>query len=189
MIFCDVISARRWRHRNKSSGGIQDLGLNFDMQNKFFNFDHPDSLESVWKEAYFSIFKVEKIVEKMPKSNIWNSFYTNSNMLNPMSTSVFLDREVRKIPNSNFAGYQWRFLGIVSHVTIPLTNRPRSWRLSTVTVLVAGSRTDRRIKNKPKELILISPYSDPFQYRIINNRCFQTDDLLRRGFKVTLTWY
>ena len=33
-------------------------------------------------------------------------------------------------------------------------------------------------KNKPKELILISPYSDPFQYRIINNRCFQTDDLL-----------
>ena len=33
-------------------------------------------------------------------------------------------------------------------------------------------------RNKPKELILISPYSDPFQYRIINNRCFQTDDLL-----------
>ena len=95
----------RWRHRKKRSGGIQDLGLNFYMQKIFLNFDHPDSLESVWKEAYFSIFKVEKIVEKMPKSNIWNLFYTNSNMLNPMSTSVFLDREVRKIPNSNFAGY------------------------------------------------------------------------------------
>ena len=107
LIFCDVISGRRWRHRNKSSGGIQDLGLNFDMQNKFFNFDHPDSLESVWKEAYFSIFKVEKIVEKMPKSKIWNLFYTNSNMLNPMSISVFLDREVRKIPHSNSAGYHW----------------------------------------------------------------------------------
>ena len=43
-------------------------------------------------------------------------------------------------------------------------------------------------KNKPKELILISPYSDPFQYRIINNRCFQTDDLLRRGFTIVL-WF
>ena len=97
----------RWRHRKKRSGGIQDLGLNFYMRKKFFNFDHPDSLESVWKEAYFSIFKVEKIIEKMPKSNIRNSFYTNSNMLNPMSTSVFFDREVRKIPHSNSAGYQF----------------------------------------------------------------------------------
>ena len=100
----------RWRHRKKRSGGIQDLGLNFYMQKKFFNFDHPDSLESVWKGAYFSIFKVEKIIEKMPKSNIRNSFYTNSNMLNPMSTSVFFDREVRKIPHSNSAGYHWAFL-------------------------------------------------------------------------------
>merc|ERR1712131_570033 len=28
-------------------------------------------------------------------------------MLNPMSTSVFFDREVRKIPHSNSAGYQY----------------------------------------------------------------------------------
>ena len=80
----------------------------------------------------------------------------------------------------------FRFLNFINHMIFLLAHRQGClWTVRGHRGLKRNSGRSE-CKNKPKELILISPYSDPFQYRIINNRCFQTDDLLRRVFKSML---
>ena len=90
----DVISGRKWRHRSSSSTVIQDFGLKFYIFQSVLNFNDPVFLWTLWKEAYFSIFKIEKIDQNLPESNIWRLFLGNSTTLNPMSTSVFSTEEV-----------------------------------------------------------------------------------------------
>ena len=63
-IFDDVIPGRLWRHRTKSLCVIQDFGLNFHIFQSVLNFRQPVFLWTLWKEAYFSIFKIEKIDQK-----------------------------------------------------------------------------------------------------------------------------
>ena len=96
-IFDDVIPGRLWRHRTKSLCVNEDFGLNFHIFQSVLNFRQPVFLWTLWKEAYFSIFKIEKIDQKWLKFNIWRWFLDKSTTLNPMSLPVFLHEKVGRL--------------------------------------------------------------------------------------------
>ena len=58
------------------------------------NFDHPEFLWSSVSEGYFSIFKVEKINQKLLKFITQRVFLAKPTTLNPMSLSVFWPEKV-----------------------------------------------------------------------------------------------
>ena len=67
---------------------------NFHFPSKFLNFDHPEFLWTLVPEAYFSIFKVEKINQKLPKFITHRVFLDKPTTLNLMSISVFAPAKV-----------------------------------------------------------------------------------------------
>ena len=80
------------------------------------NFDHPEFLWMTVPEAYFSIFKVEKINQKLLEFITQRVFLTKPTTLNPMSISVFFGRFSWKILNFNYESYQcaYWFIWILS---------------------------------------------------------------------------
>ena len=90
--------------------GIQDFGLNFHLPQKFSNFDHPVFLWTYVIEGYFSIFKVEKINQKLLKFITQRVFLGKSTTLNRVSISVFSSYFGRKILNFNYAIHQFIYM-------------------------------------------------------------------------------
>ena len=69
---------------------------------KFLNFDHPEFLWTSVSEGYFSIFKVEKINQKLLKFITQRVFLAKPTTLNPMSISVLFTSDSWKILNFNY---------------------------------------------------------------------------------------
>ena len=93
-ILDDVISGRKWWWIKKSFGGIKDLGLKNHMQQSDLHYLFSVDLRNYLTEAMFSIFKWEKIDQNELWLGIQKLFHTKSSTLNPMSWSVFSNREV-----------------------------------------------------------------------------------------------
>ena len=83
-----------WRHINFSFGGIQVCELNFQQKKTDLSHRHQERLWNYLTEAMFSIFKWEKIDQNELWLGIQKLFHTKSSTLNPMSWSVFSNREV-----------------------------------------------------------------------------------------------
>ena len=66
------------------------------------NFDHPEFLWTSLPEAYFSIFKVEKINQKLLKFITQRVFLGKPTTLNPRSISVLFTCNSWKILNFNY---------------------------------------------------------------------------------------
>ena len=91
-----------WRHINFSFGGIKDSELNFRAKKTDLSHRHQERLWNYLTEALFSIFKWEKIDQNELWLGIQKLFHTKSSTLNPMSWSVFSNREVGRSSKLKF---------------------------------------------------------------------------------------
>ena len=101
----DVISGQKWRWIKNIFGVIKALELNFQLQQSDLHYLVSVGLRNYRTETMFSIFKLKKIDQNGLKLSIQKLFYTKSSTQNPMSMSVFSNREVWKILKTKIESY------------------------------------------------------------------------------------